>query len=159
MSEIIDYKSSIQEDFSRLDLISKEAEDLKLNVISKLTGIVNDLDINPNTDSPRKIEVQMGVVNSYVSLLDSYEKQVRDTIKTKQKHDDIESLDNVSELVTNLLLSIKDDKLPNEKLKDVKDDNELTKVIKENNIEISDGELESNSRVNIIGELKDDDDT
>lgn len=156
MNDTIDYENEIQNDFERLDRVSNKAENLKLTVINKLASVVDELAIDPNNDKPRDIEAKIGIVNSYVSLLDSYEKQVQNVAKIKQKHIDDETSDNVQKLVTKLLLSIKDNTNPTSTIKDVKDDNILDEKIIDNDIQITKGELETNSKVDIMKEIKDD---
>ena len=138
--EQINYQNTIQQDFNRLENISIRAEDLKLNVINKLSPIIGDMEIDPD-NSPKKTEAKMGIVNSYLSLLDSYEKQVRDTIKAKQKQQELENDDSIGELVTTLLSDLNKEKLNNKEIAQ-EDDVKLETKVDEYKIVVNDGELE-----------------
>jgi len=153
MTEELNYKTMIQKDFNRLEKASLKSEDVKKKLISKLEVIINELKIDPNNSKPKKMEAQMSIINSYVSLLDSYEKQIRDTLKSKQKQQEMINVDNTGALITKLLTKISNGTNEIEKIDEKVNDAALEKAIKEKKIEVNDGEIDINAKIESLEEI------
>jgi hypothetical protein len=128
-------------------MASLKSEDIKKKLIKKLNVITDELVIDPNNEKPKQLEAKMNIINSYVSLLDSYEKQIRDTLKSKQKQQDSENANNSGALIAQILRKVSDDIGTVENAEASLDDSILEKKIQDNKLEITDGELDKDAEI------------
>jgi hypothetical protein len=140
-----DITNTLQMAFDRLSKISNESENLKKELIDKLKPKILELDINFE-DKPRNNEVKIAAVNTYVNLIDSYEKSVRDTVKVTQKEKENKDNKANAENTTAILKAINlvDKNVP---LVENNDNSIIDTKAKEQNIVITEGELEKSSDV------------
>jgi len=139
-----DLQDMIQRDISRLEEVSNRSLAIKERLINKLSSIVEKMKLDPDDEKTSRLEAKISLINSVNSLLTEYEKQFRDTVKTKARINiDNDMKDNLSSVVTSVLKEItnnigkvspSDD---SEQVSISEIDEHVESLLKEKNIDIS----------------------
>lgn len=144
---MLDIETKLQKAFDRLEKISIESENIKKQLIDKLSPEILALEFDFNNAKPRDIESKTTALNTFVSLVDSYEKNIRDTVKVSQKAQENETNETNAETIVELLKTIDLKNTNTAKVSDSVDDQIIDEKVKKLGIEISNGELETNNKI------------
>jgi uncharacterized protein YqgV (UPF0045/DUF77 family) len=139
----------IEADVKRLEERFNSTSNIRKTIIDKLSGVVAEMDINPNQDKSTMLDAKMNVVNTLLKAVNDDEYQRISTIKLKQtiKRDkDVENqLASISNTVAEFIKQIKPNintmEIPKSD-KSSPDNDLLDKSVEEADFDIQQGELE-----------------
>lgn len=72
-------------DMEKLEEYQLSTHNRRLKVIDKLEATVDAMILDPNNEKASVIEAKMGIINTYLSAVDSTDKQKMELFKTKAK--------------------------------------------------------------------------
>ena len=139
-----DEPTSIKEDLVQLDKIFDDSRNKRNEVINKLGSIINSLEIK--TENTRQTEVQIQLINTYISALNANESGISRRVNSKLKHIETDSSSKHSAAVAEFLSRIDVNKIKLNKEPTVLDTDKINSRIEEefvthNLAPILDGEL------------------
>lgn len=146
ISDNYNYEDEIKKEIIALSNISNDLQSKKEKILNKVINSIDKMSLDLDNEKPKKIEAKNAIINSSISLMDSIEKQKRDTLKFKANYDAIQkSNDDMAKLITSILNRIDLDKSDN-KLKTIVEsldnvDESIKEELTNNNIEINDEEI------------------
>jgi len=146
ISDNYDYEDEIKKEIIALSNVSNDLQSKKEKILNKVIDSIDKMSLDLDNEKPKNIEAKNAIINSSISLMDSIEKQKRDTLKFKANYDAIQkSNDDMAKLITSILNRIDLDKSDN-KLKTIVEsldnvDENIKEELTNNNIEINDEEI------------------
>ena len=146
ISDNYDYEDEIKKEIIALSNVSNDLQSKKEKILNKIIDSIDKMSLDLDNEKPKNIEAKNAIINSSISLMDSIEKQKRDTLKFKANYDAIQkSNDDMAKLITSILNRIDLDKSDN-KLKTIVEsldnvDENIKEELTNNNIEINDEEI------------------
>jgi len=96
--------TTVKQDLVQLDGVFNKTNDLRDTIIEKLGSAIQTMEIAQ--DAPKLMESQMGIINTYLSVLDGKEANVSRRVASKLKQVETETASKHSAAVADLLTKI-----------------------------------------------------
>jgi hypothetical protein len=140
-------EEEIYENIKALEDIDKIQSKVRNDIVSKLATVVLTMDIDPAKEKPSSILAKTALIDSYIKTSESLHIPKENIIKLKQKSKAVEDKKDAEAMIAKTIVDFLSkvptelERSPNNGKLVTSVDDTIEKIIKDDNIEVNEGEL------------------